>query len=70
MRKYFLIFGLGLACLLTSSVFANGSRAYIPQRPASYAIPGWVIGADVGWGYLDTPTDNLFFDGLRPLIDF
>ena len=61
MRKYFLIFGLGLACLLTSSVFANG-KAYVLHQPACYAIPGWVIGADIGWGYLDTPTNNLFFD--------
>lgn len=61
MRKYFLIFGLGLACLLTSSVFANG-MAYVSHRPACYAIPGWVVGADLGWGYLDTPANNLFFD--------
>lgn len=61
MRKYYLIFGLGLACLLTSSVFANG-KAYVLHQPACYAIPGWVIGADIGWGYLDTPENNLFFD--------
>ncbi|KPJ68189.1 MAG: hypothetical protein AMJ43_01955 [Coxiella sp. DG_40] len=60
MRKYFLVFGLGLACLLTSSVFANG-RAYVVQRPTSYVIPGWVIGADIGWGYLDTPAGDLMF---------
>jgi len=58
MRKYFLMYGLGFACLLTSSVFASG-RANILHQPTSYAMPGWVVGADVGWGYLGTPKDNL-----------
>ncbi|KPJ67377.1 MAG: hypothetical protein AMJ43_03700 [Coxiella sp. DG_40] len=60
MKKYFLILSLDLACLLTNSVFANG-KAHILYQPASNVVSGWVIGADVGWGYLDTPKDNLAF---------
>jgi hypothetical protein len=64
MRKYFLIFGLSLACLLTSSVFANG-MAYTHQ-PASYATPGWVVGLDAGWGYLATPEGDLYWSAWTP----
>lgn len=57
MERYFIILSLGLACLLTNSVFAKNKVHVLHQ--STFTTPGWVFGADIGWGYLDTPEDNL-----------